>query len=450
MRSYAHCFNAILKARKFIFHKVVYFLPSLMFYLTTSICVAQRAKIDSLKAVLVTAHDTARIDCLNILSLVYSYLQTDSADSYARQAYRESSKTNYIRGIAMSLNNQAHNEGLGYRDYPLQEKISCQVILFTKKWPNEKILAAAYMNLSLALFCQSDFEGASAACDSLIQIAQQSRDKKALAEAIAVKGSISFETGDYEKSFQYFNQSLDLFKEIQDPYNTAILLAKIGDFYRLAGEQKAALDFYFQSLKYPQGPSLQWQPLRDLGDTYYALEPYDSAFNEQDSYLQSIKSLTIRSNYMSFPRILQAETNMQRKQYGLALDQLFESLGLSKKNNDKNQLMRSLLDIGKVYEAMNDPKKTFRYTRDLLRDAQIHRAKQYLRDGYQLMYLMYDQLHKPDSAYFYYRQYTYMSQSVALSEFSKKLAIYGAATETEKKKAQIAALSNEKLISQHP
>jgi tetratricopeptide (TPR) repeat protein len=124
-------------------------------------------------------------------------------------------------------------------------------------------------------------------------------------------GCISFESGNYEKSFEYFNQSLEVFKSINDSYNTAILLAKIGDLYRLAGDQKTALNFYFQSLKYPKGLSLVWYPLVDLGDTYYSLEQYDSALYDQEKYMQTIKSLTVRSNYKTFPRILIAEKNCQ-------------------------------------------------------------------------------------------------------------------------------------------
>src|SRR5204862_2814709 len=121
---------------------------------------------------------------------------------------------------------------------------------------------------------------------------------------------IRFETGDYEKSFSYFNQSLDTFKVLHDSYNTAILLVKVGDLYRLGGDQKTALDFYTKSLEYPIGTSLVWHTLDDLGDTYYSLSQYDSAFNAQDKYLQTIKSLTVKSSYTTFPKILAAEVSL--------------------------------------------------------------------------------------------------------------------------------------------
>jgi len=350
--------------------------------------------------------------------------------------------------MAMSLNNEARIAGLGLHDFPLQEKISLQAIKLFKNLKDEKVLAETYMNLALALFCQSYFDRSAEACTKVIQLSQKTGDKKGLGEAIAVMGSISLESGNYEKSFEYFNQSLGVFKSINDSYNTAILLAKIGDLYRLAGDDKTALNFYFQSLKYPKGPSLLWHPLVDLGDTYYSLEQYDSALYDQEIYNQTIKSLTIRSNYKTFPRIRIAEKHIASKEYDKALALLLEDLSLSRKKNDKNLVMRLLLDIGKAYEGKKDYGKAFYYTKDLLQNARKHKAKQYMRDGYRLMSTLYEQQHHPDSAYLYYRQYTSMKDSVAIDEFSKKLAIYKAATENEKKQAQIEELNNEKLISQ--
>ena len=408
----------------------------------------QRAKIDSLKSRLPFLHDSARVDDLNALSLLYTYVDIDSASAYEQQAWLGAMSAGYLRGTLMALNNKAHIAGSGLHDYPLQEQLSLRTIRDFKNRADKNTLAATYMNLALALFCQSDFDRSAAACDTLMQLADHAGNKKQLAEGLAMMGSISFESGNYEKSFDYFNQSLSIFKSINDSYNTAILLAKIGDFYGLAGDQKAALNLYFQSLQYPKGPSLLWHPLVDLGDTYYSTQRYDSAFYDQDKYMQTIKSLTIRSNYVSFPKIITAEMSMFAKDYDKALPLLIDNLSTSTNHNDQNQIMRSLLDIAKIYAATNNISRAFFYTGKLLQTAQDRKAKQYLRDGYQLMYTLYEHQHRTDSAYYYYRQYTYMKDILALSDFNKKIAIYEAATENEKKQIQITALTSEKLVGQ--
>jgi tetratricopeptide (TPR) repeat protein len=446
MTVYFHRIRKFIKTRNFVFRTALCVLSALLLINYTT-C-AQRAKIDSFKKALPFLHDSAQVDCLNVLSLAYTYLQIDSAKSYEQRAYTESSAINYMRGLVMALNNEARIAGLALHDFPLQEKICLQTIQLYKNLKNENILAETYLNLSLAFFCQSYFDRSAEACTKVIQLSQKTGDKKGLGEAIAIMGSISFERGNYEKSFEYFNQSLEIFKSSNDSYNTAIVLAKIGDLYCLAGDNKTALNFYSQSLGYKKSISIKWYPLVDLGDTYYSLEQYDSTLYDQEKYLQTIKSMTIRSNYTTLPRIRIAEIDIASKQYDKALALLTEELKLSEKNNDKNHLMRLLLDMGKAYEGKKDYKKAFNYTKDLLQNAQSHQAKQYIRDGYKLMSVLYSYLHKVDSAYFYYRQYIYMKDFVALDEFSKKLAIYKAATENEKKQAQIELLNKEKLISQ--
>jgi tetratricopeptide (TPR) repeat protein len=446
MRVLFHSISKVIKPGKTSFRIAFYILLSLL--LVNYSANGQRAKIDSLKKALPALHDSALVDYLNVLSLAYTYLQTDSAKSYGQKAYSESSSINYLQGVIMALNNKAHIAGLAFHNFPLQEKICLQTIQLYKSEKNTKALTETYKNLALAFFCQSYFDSSAEACTTVIRLSQKTGDKKSGGEAIAIMGSISFERGDYEKSFEYFNQSLKIFKSNNDSYNTAIVLAKIGDLYRLAGDNKTALNLYSQSLDYKKSISFEWYPLADLGDTYYSLEPYDSTLYDQEKYLQTIKSMTIKSNYTTLPRIRTAEIYIASKEYDKALALLTEDLKLSEKNNDKNQLMRLLLNTGNAYEGKRDYERSFNYTKRLLQIAQSRQAKQYIRDAYKLTSDLYGHMHKADSAYYYYRQYTSMKEYVALDEFSKKLAIYKAATENEKKQAQIELLSKEKLIGQ--
>lgn len=435
----------ISKTRRYFSWQIFHCL--LVLLLATHYLFAQRLQIDSLKTEISHLNAKSLVDCLNTLSLVYTYLQSDSATSYAQRADSIASSINYGKGIAMALNNQAHIAGLALHNYPLQEKISFKTIELSKTLGDNKLLVDGNMNLALALFCQSDFIRSSDVCKQIIQLSQKISDQKQLGEATAILGSVSFETGDYERSFEYFTQSLQIFSGIKDSYNTAILLVKIGDLYRMAGDNKMAMSLYSKSLKYPIANSLTWYPLADLGDTYYSLEQFDSASTEQDKYMQAIKALTVRSNYITIPKILVAENYLAVHEYDKALPVLLNELSLSEKNNDRNKTMRSLLDISKTYKDEKKIRESFYFTRRLLQNAQTYQLHQYLRDGYQLMYMLYDDLHNTDSAYAYYRRYTFMKNFVAVDEFSKKIALYKTVAETEKKQQQIELLSKEKLIA---
>lgn len=417
-----------------------------LFLFSTRVSFAQRAKIDSLKKILPTLQDKKRVDCLNTLSTAYSYLDSDTASAYQQKAFADAERIQYLNGEAMSLINKALISG-HLRNFSGQEKISLEVIDSYSALENNQVIIDAHMNLALALFCQGIFDQSKDACDKVTALAELTNNKRAFGEAIAILGSISFETGNYEKSFEYFNRSLKIFTGINDGHNTAIILAKIGDLYRLAGDHKTALEFYQRSLGFKKVSSLVWHPLGDLGDAYYSLEPYDSSMNDQSIYLQTIKSLTIRSHSKSFSSLLNAEKHIAGKEFDRAIDLLEEEFKAPKKH-DTNYEMRLLLDLARAYSGKKDLRKSFKYAQLLLHKAEKSHARQYMRDGYRVMYLLHDQLKQIDSAYHYFLKYSSMKDSVSLDNFSKRLAIHATMVENEKAQAQLELISKEKEISE--
>ena len=408
--------------------------------------IAQRAKIDSLKNRIAYLHENKLINGLNTLSMAYSYINPDSAEFYANNAYRQAGKINYQHGLGIALNNKAHILGVVFHNFPLEEKICNETLQFFEL-NDAEVSEAAYLNLVLSLFCQGQFDRSAIACNEAAQIAKKTKDYKVLGESTALLGSISFETGNYNQSFDYFNRALGIFITIKDDYNTAILLDKIGDLHYLAGDEKGALKLYYESLSYPKDPLLTWHPLEDLGDTYYSLAANSAFPDDEEKYMESIKSLTIRSNYISFPKILSSEKYVASHKFKKALTLLDEELNFSKLHNDRNETMRLLMDIARAYQGEQNFSKAILYSRLLLQNALVFKLRQYARDGYQLLFSSYEQLHQTDSAYYYYKRYTVMKDSVAVDEFSRKLAIFKAVTENEKKEQQIVLLNKEKLIN---
>lgn len=409
-------------------------------------CKSQRAKIDSLKYVITSLSDKDLIDALNTLSLAYSYLNPDSSLFYQNKAYQLAKGIHYEHGIGAALNNQAHLFGIAFHQFPLEEKI-CIGIIDSFKTNDDGISENAFVNLALSFFCQGKFDQSTLACNEVIKLAKKIKDYKAYGEVTALLGSINFETGNYNEAFNYFNEALVVFISIKDDYNTAILLGKIGDLHALAGDSKGALKLYYESLSYPKDPLLTWHPLEDLGDTYYSFETNIESFKSDEQEMGTIKSLTIRSNYVSFPKILAAEKFIASGEYSKALLLLNEELIFFKLHNDRNETMRLLTDIAKAYMLEKNYSKAILYSRLLLYNALNFKLKQYARDSYQLLFRSYEQLHKTDSAYYFYKRYTAMKDSVAVADFGRKLSIFKAVTENEKKEQEIVLLNKEKLIN---
>lgn len=406
----------------------------------------QRGKIDSLKAELSGLSASPRVDCLNALSLAYTYIGADTALFYASKAFNEAADLEYKRGMAIALTNQARIAGYALKDFTGQEQKSRHVIANYKDINDQHVLIEAHLNLALAFFGQGAYDRCEEICSSIISMAKDSNNQKFLGEAIAILGAINLETGNYAKSFECFNESLKIFKNTGDSYNTAILLVKMGDLYRLAGDHETALSFYFQSLEHATGPSLSWHPLVDLGDITYSVEQYTSNEHLQEQYMEVIKFLTVKSGSPDLSRMRNAEMLIASGEFDKALNLLTADLEKSTERNQDGQTMRILLDMTKAYMGKKNFIQASLYAGRLKQIALEHKALQYIRDVDWQLYLLHEQLHNTDSAYFYFKQFTAAKDEIALDQLGRRLAIYNAATESETQQNQIELLSREKVI----
>lgn len=75
----------------------------LFLVLVSNAIMAQNAEIDSLRRLLQTAKDTARINILNDISCSFYHENNDSIIAYANQAYKESKQISYLKGLSVSL-----------------------------------------------------------------------------------------------------------------------------------------------------------------------------------------------------------------------------------------------------------------------------------------------------------------------------------------------------------
>ena len=138
----------------------------------SSACLGQRQAIDSLKKLLPSLHDSARVDCLNELSEQYIGLpgwlagdfpgkpQLDSSEIFNSEAYEEANKINYLYGIGKSLAVKAAIAHEKYEDFTLEEKYSKEAIYYYKKADRLQGLYKAYWRLGQALYALSDFNNA--------------------------------------------------------------------------------------------------------------------------------------------------------------------------------------------------------------------------------------------------------------------------------------------------
>ncbi len=404
--------------------------------------------IDSLKKVLPSLHDSARVDCLNELCGLFgrgdSFLKSalpDSMKYYAAFAYEESKKINYIHGIAEALSYEGEIED--YSDNSLtEEKLLREAIDWYEKTSNKKRLAETYLYLGDALYGQSYFAEAIKNLDIAYEWYNKNGNARGMYWALGLSGAVYEESGNYEKAFELDKKSLDMAIGNNDDGFRRFELTKIGYLFTTIEDYKTALEYYrqaFVNLKPEEiinGHHLiHINQLLELAELFTCRHQYDSAkyyygfVDTSDQRAHRFYLVSIGGYYFS------------QKQYDKALPNFLRGLDYHKQYNDRNQVMGALLSIANTYLALGNNDSAFKYANESLSMAKQTGAKQVISGASEILSSIYDRWHKSDSAYFYYKKYTITKDSILNDQVKGKLAAYSF-------EQKIELLDKEKQIQQ--
>ena len=120
-----------------------------------------------------------------------------------------------------------------------------------------------------------------------------------------------------------------------------------------------------------------------------------------------------------------------QKQYSKALPYFIRSLSYHWQSNDINPVMETSRDIAKTYLALGHDDSAFKYGMETYTIAKQKDAKQLIRDASAVLAAVYEHWRRPDSAYFYYKQYATIKDSIQNNVLKGKLAAYDFQRKTE-------------------
>ncbi len=392
-------------------------------------------KIDSLKKSLRILRDTARIDCLNAFCLPYIRLRNDSVKYYAVVAYEEANKINYIHGMAEALANQAAIARLFTGNYAVAEKLARRAVLLFEKNPNKNRIAWGYYNLGWALNAQGSFQEAVTYLDKSIYCWKKQHEINGLFFSLAASGGAHRLLGDYEKAFACTLESLQLTSKMTDTRGVTSQLKFMGTLYRDIEDYPNALQYYRQAnqktepdYKYEHDP----MPFAEL---FSLLQQVDSA-----KYYYNLVD-TSKPDEIRFYLVSKGEFYLLQKEYDKALTNFMRGLAGHKRFNNREHIMRTLLDIANTYIATDKYEEALPYARECLDMARLTGSKLFIRDAFKALYSAYDRGQKTDSAYFYYHKYITLKDAILTDQVKGKLAAYSY-------EQRLVLLGKEKLITQ--
>ena len=412
--------------------------------------------LDSLLAVLPDLKGTDQIDCFNKISQAYYALNTDSAFLYAEKAYALSAEKNYWIGLSDALNNQG-NIARERSNFVNSEEYFRRALEVSAKHDTTAQWCRDNLSLGYIFFLQGNFEEATALVNKSLDYYLRTHNEPMQDYTFRVLASIYSDQGYYENAFTYLQKGFGIGKNISDPknslsstfmWNTYLL----GKLYQDAGDYTTAIDYYNLSMRRAFKNMALDKYFSILGDVSVIRSKFDSAnfyYLKQIFYLkQRIPDPVIFNSFLSEPSIKIGENYLAMNNYDTALSYLTKPLPLLVKSNSNDFLLRTYRDIAKAYYGKKNWRSSFQYAKLLLERAQATGTRQYIRDGYELYWKIFDAQGRADSAYRYYLQYTSIRDSIAKDVQLRNIAVGQMNMWREKQESRIALLQKEKKIQQ--
>lgn len=382
-----------------------------------------------------TLIDTARIDCLNNIAAYYLMsMQKDSSDYFIKLVAEESGKINYKHGMACSYMLRAGFVNHFHNDFTSMKELALEALRWHNLTPNKKDIAIAYWQISFALFRLGNSEEALVNAKLCYEWASKSGDDAWVRNILESMTDIYRETGEYDKLLA---AQRELIQSDKGYGHTAHELWVMGLMHMFSEDYPTALTYWRKLFSGSKNPFLVGWNLMEYAELLTQSNLPDSAlfyYNLFDSAGAETKDLRLflvsKGEYFHF-----------LKQYHTALPYLKKGLIYHSQFKDFAQTKRTLLDIAKVYSAIQQNDSAIRYAQEGLAMALQAKAKPHIRDGYEILYSVYDRMNKADSAYHYYRNYIDMKEMVMNDQMKGKIAAY-------KHEQEITSLNKEKQLQQ--
>lgn len=400
---------------------------------------AQTHRIDSIKEILPKHSGRIEVNSLNALAteFYFYWVHSDSAFKYCTLAYEKASAINDIIGQATSLLIRAGIEGRMLGRPIDMEKHARQAIEMLKNENDLKTLSAAYYYLGVSLVILGKYHDAETPFETAKQLAIKSGDKLSLGWAEEGFGFMYYKGGKYWKSFAHLIEAKQIGKEFNDSVLTTLSLAIIARTFNLAGDWQTALNYYHQSFQYSMPFIRLWSHHEDMAYSHLQLKQYDSAVYYQQLNAYDLTTQTtdekVRKKFTIYTTGNAINILLAKKQYDGILNQVLPVLPALRQSRDVFPYMQALYALAKMYEDKGNYQLTLQYVRELRQVATMLRNRRFLKDAYELSATVFSSLNQHDSAYFFYKQFTNLKDTLETAQYAGRTALHLAASEAQNK-----------------
>ncbi|HTA82303.1 MAG TPA: tetratricopeptide repeat protein [Bacteroidia bacterium] len=446
-----------------------------------------QAKIDSLKVLLSqTKTDTGKVTVLNKIAKEYSQMDSGNlALTYAEQALLLAEKINNAQKIAESryviadelsamnqydsaiysvkqaLNyyqKQANSKALvkAYRlladiyyenaQYPLANENYAKALTAATALKDSVDMRSIYYGQGLVYDVNDQFELARERCMRSIDLAIPLKQYRAAIGAYVIIGNDYAKQGISASAAKAYFEGLEInSKYLHDSNAMGILDIDIGNVYNDKLDSANAMKYYRESLaifKQKKEERYIAQALENIGNVYLKNNDYKKAEVYELKCMEEMIKVGDKANTaLCYSNV--ADFYNRTKQYDKSLDYYNKGLALQEEIGDKEGQIYSMSGLSDVYENLGDHAKAIELGVKSFNQANDIKLIGQVRDEAKKLSDMFDKVHQPEKAFYYYKQYITAKDSLENKEEAKKLINAELSHEYEQKQ-QMEKLENEK------
>ncbi len=390
----------------------------------------KQKQIDSLKKILPSLHDSAKVDCFIEIDMAYYWstfidpvlqgeYEMDSMQHYLALAYEESKKLNYAHGIAVTLFQKAGLQNLS-GNYSKIEELATESLQYYNQTSNKKYIEIAYYELGLAFRYQGMYDKAIINYKQSFEWAKKAGSYDWMLNALSDIGQCYEAAGKYDSAFTVFKQALQIAQQFKNVWWISIEYSNMGDLYKAIEDYQTALGYYGKAFSVRKRENIFVNDYTVYAELFSLTNQFDSALYYYNYFNPAKADIGDSGVFL----VSKGEYFLLRKDYDSALRYFLKGLAIYQQLNSPDWIVRTSIDLAKTYAAENDNTTALQYARQGLALALQTKSRQNIKSEYQVLYSVYDQLHKTDSAYFYYRKYIAMRDVVLNDQIKVKLAAY--------------------------
>ena len=307
--------------------------------------------------------------------------------------------------------------------------------VFTQVTPGQDIKKqiTEYSNQFWTAYSACRFEEAMDFGKKYYETALQNNDQEEIFNSLNGMFALNRQMGNYENSFYYAQKLNDIAENSGKKRWMATASWGLAELFTLTENYPDALIYYARARTlYEPGMKQDSATIgRDMAfemesaELFSLVNRFDSAwviYRKNKPKNEEYNSLYLLSTGECF--FLQGNIQMALQNFQLSIDGFVQ-------RNQVYEVMRTLLDIARVYEVRDDHHAAIVYGRKALQIALPARVKRYERDAYQILSDAYAGLNRQDSSNFFFRKYSLVKDAVLNDQARGKFAAYSYQQEIE-------------------